>query len=501
MVALRSREPWEAIDLGAAMIRAWWWPVYGTWLAIVLPLALALSVLLASHPLLALILIWWFKPLYDRVILHVVSQAVFGSPPRIPDTVAHLRTLIRSSGLVGALTLRRLDPARSFNLPVRQLELQQGKPARMRERLLGRRAAGQATGLLYACLAFEGILVLSLNLCVDLLTPAGMPSTLTIESFFRDIFGLDDTPGAALLQIAFAFLAITIVEPIYVASGFALYLNRRTTLEAWDLEIAFRRMDRPATHSSRFTAVCLGIGLLSVLFAQTPQPAWAASPDADSKKIIREVLAAPDFEEHKTVKAWRPRQAEQNPSRSEDGWMENLMSNVAAFLKNLALMLSELGRVAGYVAVVAILYIVVRFLLKSARSWHANDTPTAPDRPPPETLFGLDVRLESLPENLADMAAEAALRDPRLALSLLYRGALATLMHRDGMPIEVGDTEGDCLHRVRRAQRDELTGYFARLVTAWSQTAYGGKIMDASSVRALCADWSQFFGPQAAVQG
>ena len=38
--------------------------------------------------------------------------------------------------------------------------------------------------------------------------------------------------------------AICVVEPLYVAGGFGLYLNRRTELEAWDIEIAFRRIDR-----------------------------------------------------------------------------------------------------------------------------------------------------------------------------------------------------------------------------------------------------------------
>ncbi len=31
-------------------------------------------------------------------------------------------------------------------------------------------------------------------------------------------------------------------EPVYVACGFSLYLNRRTVLEAWDLELVFRRL-------------------------------------------------------------------------------------------------------------------------------------------------------------------------------------------------------------------------------------------------------------------
>ena len=36
-VALRPRTPWEALDLGFAMARQWWKPLYAAWLAIYLP--------------------------------------------------------------------------------------------------------------------------------------------------------------------------------------------------------------------------------------------------------------------------------------------------------------------------------------------------------------------------------------------------------------------------------------------------------------------------------
>jgi hypothetical protein len=36
-------------------------------------------------------------------------------------------------------------------------------------------------------------------------------------------------------------LAVFFLEPFYVAPGFAMYLNRRAELEAWDIEQEFRR--------------------------------------------------------------------------------------------------------------------------------------------------------------------------------------------------------------------------------------------------------------------
>jgi hypothetical protein len=40
--------------------------------------------------------------------------------------------------------------------------------------------------------------------------------------------------------VAYA-VAIAFIEPFYVAGGFAMYLNRRAELEAWDIEQELRR--------------------------------------------------------------------------------------------------------------------------------------------------------------------------------------------------------------------------------------------------------------------
>ena len=110
----------------------------------------------------------------------------------------------------------------------------------------------------------------------------------------------------------------------------------------------------------------------------------------------------------------------------------------------------------------------------------------------------MDVRPEALPANLAQLAAEAAPIDPRLALSLLYRGALVTLIHRDRMPIAHGDTEADCVRRVQATRAQETAAYFARLVAAWSQTAYGHRPPESAAVAELCAQWPQHFRAEAA---
>ena len=43
-------------------------------------------------------------------------------------------------------------------------------------------------------------------------------------------------------KLFFTYAAVIVfLEPFYVAAGFALYLNRRVELEAWDVEQELRR--------------------------------------------------------------------------------------------------------------------------------------------------------------------------------------------------------------------------------------------------------------------
>jgi hypothetical protein len=49
-------------------------------------------------------------------------------------------------------------------------------------------------------------------------------------------------PGFLSVTLAVAYAtAVMFLEPFYVGAGFAMYLNRRAELEAWDIEQEFRR--------------------------------------------------------------------------------------------------------------------------------------------------------------------------------------------------------------------------------------------------------------------
>lgn len=502
-VQLRLRNPWEAMDLGFAMARAWMPQVYGAWFAVALPLfGLALVVL---PPQWAAMALWWLKPVLDRVVLHVFASGVFGD---LPGVRATLRALPRAlfPGLLASLLWLRFSPARSFHLAIWQLERQRGHPARLRREQLRRRGGGNAVWLTAACLHFELALALSLVALYDLLLPARDGANVGLFQLF---YGT--SPLAAQWTMASTYFAVvTILEPAYVAAGFALYLNRRTALEGWDLELALRRMGQrarahrgePGTGSlpdagqaeaSRGAAASLAVfaaaGALAALLGAAPSPAQAADATEpavqgrDPAAEVRRVYQRPELDPYveRTVLEYQGPKQPRKPRGLRPLWWDVLMTGTGDIVRILAW--AGLG-----LAVVFLVYYLLRALERAGGR-------TGTSAAPPVTLFGLDVRPESLPDDLAAIAASLVREGKMLqALSLLYRGALATLLHRDGVGLTDGDTEADCLHKSRTRVPTAAHTYLARLLGAWQRAAYAGRDVPRLDLEALCSEWPRHFG-------
>lgn len=488
-VQLRLRNPWEAIDLGFAMVRSWMREVYAPWFAVFLPVCAAALLLLP--PQWATLLVWWLKPALDRVVLHVLAAGVFGELPHLRDTLRALPRAV-TPGLIASLTWCRFFLARSFNLPVWQLERQRGWAARLRRQQLQRRVGGHAVWLTAACVHFEIALGLSAIALYDLLLPATGDGEFGLFQLF---YGENEQFAQWTFAIAY-FAVVTVLEPAYVGGGFALYLNRRTALEGWDLEVALRRIGQRAPVEPRLPAAApagsaVAVSLLAAVLAGAllaPPPAGAQAPPQPvaaerPAQAIKEVLKRPEFDEYRTRTVLeylgsKKEQEKPRPRSESVGW--------ATFIDALAQLVRILAWAAVGVALVFLAYYLLRHfgLLREARVQYT----------PPETLFGLDVRPDSLPADIASEAARLARAGEVLkALSLLYRGALAALLHRDGVELASGDTEQDCLRKSRPRLAAPAHAYFARLLDAWQQLAYARRRLPAADVESLCAGWAAHF--------
>ena len=234
-VKLRPRPAMEAVDLGVRMCQhaaPAVWRCYSVVFVPVVGIAL-----LGFHwgfwvpPL----VLWLSKPWLDRTILFVLSRATFGHTTSI-GALWRARRSVWGSQVLSTWTTRRLSLWRSFTQPVAQLEgLGYAKTWR-RVKLLRRNRSGSLALTVQAFVMAEACLSLAVG---------GAIAWFSIDpkqSLLASVFGVDTNPHFYFLPYA---LAVWFVEPFFVAAGFALYLNRRAELEAWDVEQDLRRAFAP----------------------------------------------------------------------------------------------------------------------------------------------------------------------------------------------------------------------------------------------------------------
>jgi len=469
-ITLRRRTPWEAMDLGLAMLQRWWRQVY-------LPLFLVVAAAAgcawalgtwAGNIWVAFFVFWWLKPLYDRVVLHVLSRAVFGEVQGL-RTVLHDAREWLGAGLLPYLLVRWWpDFSRSFNLPIRQLEGQRARAGRERRSVLSRRIGSYATWLTIACMHFEGVLAVAFGNVTSLFLPA-------------KAFEGQDFIAAFLSGSLFSYhhllawaVAVVILEPFYVAAGFALYLNRRTLLEGWDIEVALRKI------TQRHAAA-----VLLVVFCMIPMvfPAVCFSQEQKNpKREIAEVLKAKEFPHQVDTTQWQrrhPLEREAQPAREGDG--------DGSWLAALGYALANAARALFWLAVVAAIAYAIWW---AARMLPRVRTPVADAYRPPASLFGMEIAPEKLPADVG-AAAMALAQAGRLreALGLLYRGSLSDLVHRRGVELLASHTELEALQLAARRVDPDRSAYLQTLVRIWRECAYSRRAPGRPEVESLASGY------------
>ena len=231
---MRPRAPHEAADLGVRLCQSNARAVYRCYLAVAVPVALFALSLFEISPWLSILAMWWAKPWLDRTVLFVLARAAFGQQSTLGDLWREQRDVWWDNFLL-VWTWCRLSPWRSLTQPVYQLEGHSFFQLRRRVSQLRRRRSGAALMMTSAFgFAESGVAVALLSLVFWFATPG--------QGFDFDSF-MDGNAHVAVQFYATTcyMLAVLFIEPFYVAAGFGMYLNRRTELEAWDIEQEFRR--------------------------------------------------------------------------------------------------------------------------------------------------------------------------------------------------------------------------------------------------------------------
>ena len=479
-VHLRERSAWEAVELGTALVRRHAAAIWKPWLLLTLPVFIALNAATwwMDSLWLAGFLMWWLKPAFDRIPLFVISRATFGANPTLRETLAaQLRWGWKP--LLHYLTWRRLGPARSLFLPIDLLEGVHGARLRERRRVLGGAVYGNAVLLTLVCLNFEASLFIACIASILMFLPVDeLPETM------RAGWSLVTEQMPWWVQLAcnlFAWIAVSIIEPFFVGAGFGLYLNRRTQIEAWDVEIAFRKL------RSRLTAAATSFALmLALLGAAIHFPAQAQGKESppESTTTLAEVFGEQRVDDQTFRKAVD--QAYTDPlldsKRKQTTWEKRDKTKPKETKPADLSWLSAIGTFFAFIAewgLWIMVAILVLLLLLSMRYWLPWMRGSLRRHEP----LPAEVETEalSLPETLPDDVPTEARRlwsqgNPRQALALLYRASVETMASRAEVALPPGATESECLRASRRMPDGEDRSLFARMVRVWQHAAYAQQL-------------------------
>ena len=233
-IRLRARSPLEAADFGVRLCQSAGGSVARCYALAAIPVVVLAAVSAELATWLPGFVVWWLKPWLDQSILFALARAAFGQTTTAGDLWKAQRQVWWRQ-LLFTLTVRRFSPWRSLTQPIYGLEGLSIRKAGGRVRQIRRRTAGPALLVTHAFSASETALTIALISLVFWLAPSGLTPSLD------QVFGGEANSAVALVVNCAYPVAALFLEPFYVGAGFAMYLNRRVELEAWDIEQEFRR--------------------------------------------------------------------------------------------------------------------------------------------------------------------------------------------------------------------------------------------------------------------
>ena len=465
------RSSWEAVDSGILLWRENFFlflPFFAVpfWIC-----AFALRLLPGNLQYLSWLILWFLKPLFDRPILHIISIQFFESGAGMKRLSLGLgKSLIR--GLPGDLLWRRFSPLRSAMMPVRVLE----PGGKERQRVAERKKILKMGGLNFGSfLVFWGAALEIALLCGEVLFFVIMAelirsgSAYSFWSFFRE---------AEIFIFAAWCFNYMLVETLYVCMGFSLYINSRTQVEGWDIEIMFRSLAEKLKNKKMVSVLivivlCLTAGLLM------PQKTFAGDLEQAGTgdiplEMLRSVLDSPDF------------------GGERDSWGIRLKNPVQPEIPdfNFNPALEKLRKILAFslrlILIAAIAGLAV-FLFFYIRKYGQNRIAVTNN-----TVMGsLPAGIDENPEALL-VKAESFFKQgqKRLAWGYCTAAAVKSWSLYRGLVFPPNATENDCVELVSAAKTDEAQT-FGELIKHWVNFAYAGRLPPEGSFEravAFCKD-------------
>jgi hypothetical protein len=486
---LRRRSGWEAADLGVLL---WQKNFFSIFIFFGLPLGLffiPLFFLPGEYSYIVTLALWWLKPLFDRLALQVISVRFFetGGAKRILKGLG--RTL--GTALAGDLLWRRFSPFRSARMPLRVLEKLKGAALFRRKNQLD--ANGLEFGVVITVIC--GMIKMIVHYgCLFFVFAVFIIFGIDAYDVYGGFFGIITRIGNLPVTVVIVWIVEVLVESMYVAMGFGVYISSRVETEGWDLELLFKQFGEK--RKAKKTAFLPQTALLALvlLFCAVPsygeeeekKPIVAEGITVETYKspamngaeqsAFREVLSSKDFGLEKQSWGIRFKEKETvfNPKLAPPWRGETL----ARFLRGIIL-----------AAIAAALVFSARLLLRRP------DSRTKPDRPEIKIISHRNKRPQALLLEAEELYTKGLIREAWAACLKVFLAFFASRGFKTGEE----STEYEALAIVRGGKTaPEPCRLFQDFLVRWIPFAYGGRPPEGGGFEQSVADCKKLLAPEAA---
>lgn len=231
IVETRVRSAWSSVDLGFSLTRRLWLRAFFLYLLVAVPVYCLTLLLDDKYTFLPYVILWWFKPVFERPILYMVSRELFSEPMSIRRIFRETGSWLKPS-FFWITTWRRLSVYRGMTAPIMLLEQPKGNDYSRRASILSSKFSSQSMWLTVVLYHIETFVFFGIIALIALFFPQAA------EAIYKGV--IITSSDRFIYTEMLGLLSMAVIAPFYVVSGFMLYISRRIELEGWDIEITFR---------------------------------------------------------------------------------------------------------------------------------------------------------------------------------------------------------------------------------------------------------------------
>ncbi len=211
-------------------------------------------------------------------------------------------------------------------------------------------------------------------------------------------------------------------------------------------------------------------------------------PAESSKEVIKETMLTKELNDKQKVTYWVRKDKSKKPKKNPDEF------SFEEFFEPFAKVMGFIIEFALWILVAIGLFLLFYFRDSWLHLFNIQRITKKESYQAPEVMFGMDVRPDSLPDDIIGESRKLWNDNKhRESLSLLYRGALIRLINHEQVQLKDSFTEGDVLRHSKKQITESKQLFLNNLTSNWKKIAYAHRHPSDPEMEKLFSTWVSHF--------